>query len=332
MGSVDRHVRVLGFGSPLLDMTAAVSDGFLNREVPGGKGGTVHVSSGELKELLDRLPAPPRIVTGGSAGNTVFAMLHLGDGAMLFGKLGDDAYGRLYLDRLAAAGGSAEYIITAPGADTGICLTLTTPDGERTCRSYLGVSPELTETELNRVNFSNFGMVLTEGYMAQCPVFMPFLRRAHDAGCRIAFDPGSFEHAERFRDQFIAILREFADMVLLNIAEAEKLAGSAVPEEAAEQLASWCPCVAIKLGAGGALLKQRGRPATAIPAHPVAQLMDTTAAGDLFAAGFLHGLGAGLPLRAAGECGTLLASRIIQVRGTELPEGECVKYVNSCAG
>lgn len=308
--------RLLGVGSPIVDLAARVDDAFLHRTVPGGKGGTLHVSGGELEALVAELPEAPRLVPGGSAGNTVAALTRLGVPAALLGKLGCDERGRFFLDEVRRRGGIASFITTVPGGRTGTCLTFTTPDGERTMRSDLGVSAELTVAD---VDFRGIEWVLTEGYMVDAPDFEEIFRRARAAGCRIAFDPGSFELARQHRELFAAVLRDYVELALVNRAEAESLCGSGAPEVLAEKLSSWSPCVVLKLGSDGALIKRRGEDALRIPAVKVENVVDTTAAGDFFAAGFFYGILSGRSLRDAGACGARLAAAIVQVNGTELP-------------
>ena len=317
---IDRSFRVLGFGSPLVDLRAEVSDDFLKENVPGGKGGTLHVTPAELDELVSRLPEAPLTAPGGSAGNTVSALNRLGVGAELLGKAGDDEYGRFFRESFIRSGGTGSCIFSAPGAATGVCLSLTTPDGERTMRSNLGSSLDLNAGELATVDFRAFDLVLVEGYMIDCPVFDAVLEKARTAGCRIAFDPGSFELATEHRECFDRVIRDFADILFINRAEAESLCGKPTPEKLAEELSRNCPCVVLKLGARGALIKRRNEEAVAIPAFPAERVVDTTAAGDMFAAGFLFGLADGRRTRECGELGARLAAEIVGVSGTELPE------------
>ena len=232
----------------------------------------------------------------------------------------DADYGKFFLEKFRSAGGNGEYVFSVPGAATGACLALTTPDGERTMRSCLGASLELGESELAEVDFSRFEIVLIEGYMVSCPLFGAVFEKARAAGCRIAFDPGSFELARRFRERFDEVLAEFADILLVNRAEAESLCGAGEPEELAERLHRSVPLVALKLGAAGALIRGPEGETAAVPAVPVEKVVDTTAAGDMFAAGFLYGLRAGCPLRRCGEFGARLGSEIVRRSGTELPE------------
>lgn len=318
--ATERLLPILGFGSPLVDLYATVSGEFLRDRIPGGKGGTLHVTAEELEELVSALPEPPKLAPGGSAGNTVSALNRLGMKAELLGKAGDDVRGRFFRERFQAAGGEGRCIFTATGEATGVCLTLITPDGERTMRSCLGVSLELNEAELAEVELADFSVVLVEGYMIDAPVFDAVLRKARAAERKIAFDPGSFELAALHRERFMHVLEESADILLVNRAEAESLCGKLPPEKLIEALGARCPCVVLKLGADGALIKGEDEAPVAVPAVKVEKAVDTTAAGDMFAAGFLFGYNSRRGLRECGELGALLASEVVQVAGTELPD------------
>lgn len=321
MGSAaDRPFALLGFGSPIVDLISAVDDDFLAREIPGGKGGTLHVSADGMRALIARLPSPPRLLAGGSAGNTVFALNRLGVRAVLLGKLCDDDRGRFFRSRMLAAGGSDECLFTAPGEATAACLVLSTPDGERTMRSCLGASLELTPADLDRVDFSACDVLLAEGYMVDAPVFDEVLARAQAAGTRIAFDPGSFEIARAERGHFLAVLDKYADIALFNRAEAAALLGGGSDADLLAGLSRRCPVAVLKLGGEGALIEVSGAGVWRIPAVPVGDPVDTTAAGDMFAAGFFYGM-ARRPgdWRFAGECGARLAAQVVRVMGAELP-------------
>ena len=316
----DRNFRVLGFGSPLVDLFAAVDDDFLAREVSGGKGGTLLATAEEQRALISKLPRPPRMITGGSAGNTVFALNRLGVTSSLLGKLGRDDFGSFFRDKLSAIGGSDACLFSSERSATGACLVMSTPDGERTMRSHLSSSLELSAEELDRVDFSAFDIMLAEGYMVACPVFDEVFDRARRAGVRIAFDPGSFELAKSQREHFLRILRDYADIAFFNRDEAKSLFGDEPDAALVDDLGELAEVAVLKIGIEGALVKKSGEAPVPVPAVTVRDPLDTTAAGDMFAAGFLYGLAHGAELRTAGDCGALLASQVVQVAGAEMPD------------
>ena len=305
---------LLGVGSPLLDILVQVEEPFL-KTIPGEKGGMLMVDADFQQSVLDRLPGNPRRVPGGSAGNTVFALARLGLDVAMFGKLGDDANGDFYRARFRELGGSDAEFVTTGEAPTGTCLSLITPDAERTMRSSLAASLLLRIDEAEKVDFSAYDWVYIEGYMFYSAVLPTVMRRAKAAGCRIGLDLASFEVVRDFREDLPDILRNYVDIVLANEEEAAALFDGLTTEEQLDRLASWCDIAAIKLGRRGALIR-RGNETAKVPAQLVEEPVDTTAAGDLWAAGFLYGVLRERPLMEAAWYGSLISSEV----GSELPE------------
>lgn len=309
---------LLGVGSPLLDILVRVDDAFL-ATIPGEKGGMLMVDADFQQSVLARLPGNPQRVPGGSAGNTVFALARLGLDVAMFGKLGKDANGDFYRARFRELGGSdAEFAVTGE-APTGTCLSLITPDAERTMRSCLAASLLLRIDEAEKVDFSAYDWVYIEGYMLYSAVLPTVMRRAKEAGCRIGLDLASFEVVRDFREDLPDILRNYVDIVLANEEEASALFDRLTTEEQLDRLASWCDIAAIKLGRRGSLIR-RGNETAKVPALLVAEPVDTTAAGDLWAAGFLYGVLRERPLAEAAWYGSLVSSEVVKVVGSELPE------------
>ncbi|MDD3885834.1 MAG: adenosine kinase [Victivallaceae bacterium] len=311
--------RFLGVGSPLLDILAAVNDDFLAR-VPGEKGGMRMMSAADQTRLIDMLPADAiRRSPGGSAGNTVFALARLGMECALLGKLGNDDNGRFYRNRLVELGGSDEAFFTTNDAPTGTCLSLITPDAERTMRSCLAASLLLTPEEIRAFPFHNYSVVYIEGFMIYTKVFDTILECAKRAGCRIGLDLASFEVVRSFRDRLTRLIRDFVDIIMANEAEAAELVpDAATPEAQLDRLAEWSGVVALKRGRLGAMVR-RGNELAVVPACTVAKPVDTTGAGDLWAAGFLYGELAGRPLKEAARMGALAAAEVVKVYGSEMP-------------
>ncbi len=310
--------RLLGVGSPLLDILVRVDDEFLST-VPGEKGGMVMVDAEFQQSVLDRLPGSRRLVPGGSAGNTVFALARLGVPSAMFGKLGNDGNGDFYRSRLRELGGHDSAFLVTDEMPTGSCLSMITPDAERTMRTSLAASLLLKKEEAEKFDFSGYDFVYIEGYMLYSAVMPTVLRRAKDAGCRIGLDLASFEVVRDFKAQLPETLQEYVDLIVANEEEAAALLGSGEPEKHLDELASWCDIAAVKLGRKGALVKS-GAEIARTPAELVESPADTTAAGDLWAAGFLYGLYCGKPLAEAAYYGSLTSSEVVKVVGSEIPE------------
>lgn len=323
-----RKLKILGAGSPLVDLLAGIEESFLDR-VAGEKGGMMMVAPDEQELLIAALPTPPVTAPGGAAGNTVFTLVRLGVDAAMLGKIGNDAAGDFYRRRLAELGGDASEFIVTDAAATGRCLSLITPDSERTMRSHLGASQLLTVAEVERVDFSRYDLFYIESYMLFLDgVFETAVRQAKKAGCRVAIDLASFEVVRIFREKLLELIGECVDMVFANELEAaELLGGDLSEEELALTLGGMCDVAALKLGRRGSIVVCDGR-ATVIAPVTVENPLDTTAAGDTWAAGFLFGLLEGKSPLEAGRIASLLASEVVKVFGSELNE-EQWKYVRS---
>ncbi len=311
--------RLLGIGSLLMDLIAEVEDNFLEKYVTGEKGGMAMLDDSEQHAILDELRIPPRRVPGGAAANTIFALAQLGQECSMLGKLGQDENGSFYRARLEQAGIGVETLFSTSKRATGTCLSLVTPDAERTMRTYLGASQLLSINEVESVDFNQYGFVLIEGYLLYSPVFPSVMRCAKAAGCRIGLDLGSFELVRAFQGDLPGILKEYVDVVLANEEEATALLPEISTEERLSILASWCEVVALKLGRRGCVVRSRSEEAK-VPALVVEHPLDTTAAGDLWAAGFLFGLLRNKPLALAAWYGSLIAHEVVKVLGSELPE------------
>ena len=312
--------RLLGIGSPLIDRSARVPEEFL-ATVGGGKGGTRHVTGTELAALLRKLPRAVHTVAGGAAANTMMAAAELGLSSALLGKLGADEDGAFFRRSLLTSGADDSELRTDPEAGTGCCLVLITPDAERTMRSDLGASTRLTAEETAQCDFSRYDWVLFEGYFVNAGYFEPTLRIAREAGARVAVDLCSCELAARERERFTTLLERYADLVFANRDEAEALTGLSDPEAIASKICGGRRTAAVKLGACGSLVATPDG-MTAVPPAPVKQAVDTTAAGDFYAAGFFYGLSKGLPPEKCGYAGSLTAAAIVQRTGTKLDREE----------
>lgn len=310
--------QLLGVGSPLLDILVPVDDAFL-ATIPGEKGGMRMVDSAFQRSVLERLPAEPRLVPGGSAGNTIFGLAHLGVPVAMFGKLGNDSHGRFYRRRLRELGGSDEAFLVTDEMPTGTCLSLITPDAERTMRTNLGASLLLQPDEAASVDYEKYDFVYIEGYLLHSAVLQTVLRKAKESGCRIGIDLASFEVVRAFKDRLPSLLRESVDVVLANEEEATALLENLPISEQLDTLASWCEVAAIKRGKKGAMVKS-GNETVEVPAQLIADPVDTTAAGDLWASGFFYGLQKGKSLTESALCGALVSSEVVKVVGSEIPE------------
>jgi len=313
--------KVLGFGSPILDLLIQVDDAFLARNVAGEKGGMGMLDAEAQKKLIGTFP-PGKVkkAIGGSAFNTISALTSLGMRTAFLGKIGQDSDGEFYRNAYAAAGGDVSRFRVNPAEPTATCVSLVTPDSERTMRTNLGASSTLTADEISAGDFEGITHFHAEGYMLFLPGVLPkTMKLAKENGCTVSFDFSSFEVVRIFRKEIEELMDRYVDVIFANEDEAREFCGAENfdPEDAAGQLLKRCPVAAVKLGSKGALLRQKDESCRIAP--KTVHAIDTTGAGDLWQAGFLYGWLSGCGLRKAGEMGSLLGAEIVQVLGAELP-------------
>ncbi len=310
---------VICVGSPVVDQVAHVQENFLAR-VGGEKGGMELVDYATFFNLLGELSEQPAYTPGGSAGNTSFALSRLGMSSRFLGMLGDDRAGAFYRDQLLQAGGDDTAIRVLPDLPTAQCLSLVTPDAERTMRTHLGAAMTFAPEHISEEDFLGCGHAHIEGYMLFNPDLMvATLKAAKAAGCTISIDLASFEVVHASQTILQELLAEYVDIVFANEEEAEAFVGSSDPGKGLASLARFCQTAAVKIGEKGALLCHRGE-CCHIPAVPVSKVVDTTGAGDFWAAGFLFGMLSGLSLRQSGELGAILGGTVVATEGTAVGE------------
>lgn len=305
---------VLGVGSPMMDLLARVPESFLN-SVPGQKGGMEWVTPQEMDVLLSRLPEPPCRAPGGSAANTVCALARLGMPVGLLGKMGMDAEAEAYRQAFCDLGGCNTFFRYSPDKPTGRCLSLITPDGERTMRTDLGAARFIDREDVSPEDFDLCRHVHMEGYALYNPDFVRHvLHTARSRGCSISMDLGSFEVVKEAQSVLPNLLRDYVDIVFANEEEARAFCSDTDPEKGLETLAACCPVAAVKLGAKGALIQQ-GQQQIHVDAVRVDHPVDTTGAGDCWAAGFLYGYLNGLSLYATGKLAALIGAETVSCLG-----------------
>lgn len=310
---------VICVGSPVVDQVAHVQEAFLAR-IGGEKGGMELVDSATFFSLLEKLPEQPSYTPGGSAGNTSFALARLGMASRFLGTLGDDRAGNFFREQLLQAGGDDMAIRIMPDLPTAQCLSLVTPDAERTMRTHLGAAMTFAPEHVTEKDFIGCRHAHIEGYMLFNPdLMLATLKAAKTAGCTISIDLASFEVVHASRTILHELLAEYVDVVFANEEEAEAFVGSDDPEKGLKALAGLCRTAAVKIGEKGALLCHE-RECCHIPALSVPKVVDTTGAGDFWAAGFLFGMLSGFTLQHSGRLGAMLGGSVVAREGTTLPD------------
>ena len=315
-----QEVRILGVGSPLVDALVHVTEDFIER-VPGDKGGMELVEHSMLDDLLERHDAEVHHQPGGSAANTLLGLAKLGMACAFVGKLGQDELAKFYEEELCDAGITAEGIKYCERTSTGRCLSMITPDSQRTMRTHLGAAQNLLPEDIFATDFVGFTHTHVEGHLLHNPKLVDrILRCAKEAGCRVSFDLGSFEVVQENQEHLHELLDKYVDMVFANEDEARAYSGSDDPEKALDKLSKHCEIAAVKLAEKGCWLK-RGEKKVHVSALE-AKSIDSTGAGDLWAVGFLYAYYQGYSLEACGRAGSLLGARVVEQMGAMLPDQE----------
>ncbi|MCD8481280.1 MAG: adenosine kinase [Verrucomicrobia bacterium] len=258
--------ELIGVGNPLLDALIHVDDSLV-AGIPGDKGGMVLVDEQEMSTLLRLLPGQPTLAPGGSAGNTAGATARLGLTTTFLGKLGNDEAASAYAESFRAGGGDTSRFKrgTIPN---GRCLSLVTPDSERTMRTYLGAAMTLSPEEISTADFANCKHAHIEGYLLfNRALMIKVLTSAKSAGCSISLDLASFEVVNATKDILPELLKEYVDVVFANEEEAQALMdGETRDAKLISGLLSFCPRAALKIGR--ARLHNRGSTQHTASARP----------------------------------------------------------------
>lgn len=309
-------IDCLGVGSPITDTLALVDEAFIN-EVEAARGGMTLVDADRMAKVMGALRASRKESSGGSAGNTVIALAKLGTKPDMLGKIGDDATGAAYVKGLENAGATASRIKHGEGPSAR-CLSMITPDGERTMFTCLAAAATLAPEEILFSDVENCRLVYVEGYLFFNPSLMHRLVEVcGKAGVNMALDLGSFTVVQAAGAALPEILKKYVKILIANEDEAKALVGD-MPEEAmARKLGEYCPIAVLKIGRRGSIICENGR-LTYVEPVLVEKAVDTTGAGDFWAAGFLHAWLKGADMARCGKCGSILGAAAVQVVGTSL--------------
>ena len=309
---MEKRYDVFGIGNAIVDTEVQIEDRLLTRHALD-KGIMTLVSVDQQATLLEGLTGYEQHgAPGGSAANTMVGLAQFGGRGFFSGKVGDDAAGALYRDGMAEVGIDFN-VEAASGAPTGTCLILVTPDGERTMQTSLGAAADLgvADVDVERVAASQF--VYVEGYLFGSPTGSQAALLAMDAAKKASVtvsltlsDPGI---TEVFIDQFRNATREYVDLLFCNQFEAMIYAGVEDRDEALRRLGEDCGHVFMTCGGDGSLALAGGV-VTHIPGY-VVPVVDTTGAGDIYAAGVLYGLANGMDDAAAGKLASFASARIV---------------------
>ena len=310
--------KVIGIGNALVDVLIRLEDESVLSRLGLPKGGMQLIDDACHQSLTRQIMSLcPARSTGGSAGNAVLALANLGAHPGFIGHVGEDETGRFFQDNCHAVGIDAR-LITGSG-QSGVAHTFITPDAERTFATYLGVAGQMTASDVTPQLLSGYQMLHIEGYLVQNhELIVHTCRLAKQLGMLVSIDLASYNVVEANLSLLRDLVTQYIDVVFANEEESRAFTQGKQPEEALSEIAQMADVAVVKLGSRGAVAK-RGDEQAYEPARSMT-VVDTTAAGDFFAGGFLYAFCQGAALEQCLRMGTLLASNIIQVVGTRLPD------------
>jgi sugar/nucleoside kinase (ribokinase family) len=304
---------VLGIGNAIVDIIAATEEDFLVRErlIKG----SMRLIETDEAERLYGLMGQAMQTSGGCAGNTAAGVASFGGRAAFIGKVAADPLGRIYRHDMHALGIHFDTPPLTDGDPTARSMILITPDGERTMNTYLGAAQLLAAADIDPKTVGAAAITYLEGYLWDRPqakeAFRKAAKVAHEAGRKVALTLSDSFCVDRFRDEFLGLVRDGSvDVLFANSAELHALYQTADFDTAVAAIRQDGKLAVVTAGGDGAfVITAKG--VEAVPALPVDTILDTTGAGDLFAAGFLFGLARNLPLRRSAELGHLAAAEVI---------------------
>ncbi len=311
----DRH-DVLGIGNAIVDMLAYADDALV-QELELERGAMTLIDA-ERSEFLYRRLGPGREVSGGSCANTIAGLAALGGRGAYIGRVRDDQLGRVFSHDIRAAGVTFRSTPSASGPATATSMIFVTPDGQRTMNTYLGACLELGPEDVDPALIAAAKVIYLEGYLWDRPEAKAACRKAatvcHGAGRKLALTLSDSFCVDRWRAEFRELVEHEVDILFANESELTSLYEVADFDSALQAVRRHVGFAALTRGAKGSVVV-RADEVHVVDAVAPARLLDTTGAGDLYAAGFLRGLTMGLGLAACGRLGSACAAEIIAQYG-----------------
>jgi sugar/nucleoside kinase (ribokinase family) len=304
--------HVVGIGNAIVDVLSQEDDGFILRH--GLNKGTMTLIDAERAESLYAAMGPAVEVSGGSAANTIAAIASLGGRAAFIGKTKDDQLGAIFRHDVISLGVAFGGTPATNGLSTGRCLIVVTPDAHRTMSTYLGVSAELGPEDVDAEMIASAQITYLEGYLWDKPrakhAFTTAAEIAHQADRRVALSLSDPFCVDRHRQDFQSLVDRHVDVLFANEDEIVSLYQEHSFDGALRRIRDHCPIAVLTRSERGAVVVT-GDEVHVIDAEPVVHVVDTTGAGDAYAAGFLWGLTRGLRLESCARIAAIAAAEVI---------------------
>jgi sugar/nucleoside kinase (ribokinase family) len=308
---------VVGIGSALIDILTYTDDAFLE-ETGAAKGGMTLVDNAFIEKTLAKISKKTVIVPGGSACNTIVGIGKLGGKARFVGKCGQGEMGSFFEEALMRNHVTPNLIRSS--TPTGRVLSLVTPDAQRSMFTCLGAASEIQPSELLQCDFQDAGIVHIEGYLLfNKDIILSALEQSKKAGALVSLDLASFTVVEESKEILRGLVENFVDILIANEDEAKAFTGHTDEKKAIEALSKSADIAVLKIGKDGSYIANNGKIIKVAPMGN-GNAVDTTGAGDLWAAGFLFGLINGYPLEKCGQLGSACGYEVCQSVGATISE------------
>lgn len=313
---VQAKLDVIALGNAIVDVIATVDDAFLTK-LGAPKGGMTLIDA-EQADAIYASMGPAREASGGSAANTAAGIASFGGKAGFIGRVRDDQLGGIFQHDIRAIGVDFTTAAATTGMPTARCFVFVTPDAERTMMTFLGASTEMTPEDLGAQSLGAAKVLYIEGYLWDQPAAKAAVQKAADmarvAGAKVAFSLSDTFCVERHRAEFQSLIKDHVDILFANEGEIMSLFETTSFDEAAEAAAAVVEVAALTRGAEGSVALAEGK-WVEVEAEVVDDIIDTTGAGDLYAAGFLYGWSNGRDLETCAKLGGLAAAEVISHLG-----------------
>jgi len=316
----DPEYGLITIGNALVDVLSKTDDAYIEQQdkESGMKKGSMNLVDAERALALYDDMKDPVEMSGGSAGNTMACYKSFGGTGAYIGKVANDELGNAFADSLKNMGVTYNTDRLTEGPSTGRCMILVTPDGERTMNTYLGAAVELTPDDIDPEFIAKAKVTYLEGYLYDPPqameAFIKAARAAHEAGRRVSLTLSDSFCVDRHREAFKDLVSHHVDILFANEDEIKSLYEVDTVDAAIEIAQKECALIAITLSERGSIVINSGHRHD-IAAEPNVEVVDSTGAGDAYAAGFLYGFVNDMDMMRCGRLGSIAAAEVITQMG-----------------
>ncbi len=316
--------KVLGMGNALVDVLVRLENDEILERLGFARGSMTLIDKEKLDAILEMIKDMDQVrSTGGSAANTINGLARFGTPTGYIGKTGEDEFGEFFSSDLAANEIRGHLFNGTQG--TGTCVSMISPDSERTMATYLGAAVELDASDLSVELFQGYDYFHIEGYLVQNrDLITQAVKYAKEAGNEIAIDLSSFNVVEDNLDFLEPLISENIDIIFANEEEARAFTGLDDPEKAIVKIAEKCKIAVVKIGSRGSLIMDNSKELIRIPVIEAVPI-DTTGAGDLYQSGFFFGLSNDYSLEVCGRLGAVTAGNVVEIIGAKMDDARWEK-------